>query len=163
MITREEALTLIRETSKYSHALLVSTIMRQLAERFGEDVAKWELVGLLHDLDFDLVTGDMTKHGILASQILQGKLPEDALHAIQSHDHRTGCQPTSLLAKALIVVDALVTSLEPHLNNIASITDIQQAIENASNQKHWLTPLIQRCKEFDMTKEELFLITLNSL
>lgn len=163
MITKEEALTLIRETSKYSHASLVSTIMRQLAERFGEDVTKWELVGLLHDLDFDLVTGDMAKHGILATQMLQGKLPEDSLHAIQSHDHRAGYRPTSLLDKALIVVDALVTSLKPHMNNIASITDIQKAIEDASNQKPWLKTLIQRCKELDMTREELFQITLNSL
>jgi predicted hydrolase (HD superfamily) len=105
----------------------------------------------------------MAKHGILATQMLQGKLPEDSLHAIQCHDHRAGYRPTCLLDKALIVVDALVTSLESHLNNIASITDIHKAIEDASNQKPWLKTLIQRCKELDMTREELFQITLNSL
>ncbi len=100
MISREEALTLIKESSKYSHALLVSTIMRESAERFGDDCTKWELVGLLHDLDFDLVARDMSKHGILASQMLHGKLPEDSLYAIKSHDHRTCYRPNSLLDKA---------------------------------------------------------------
>jgi putative nucleotidyltransferase with HDIG domain len=102
MITKEEALTLIKESGKYSHALFVSFIMRKLAERFGEEVKKWELVGLLHDLDFDLVKGDIVKHGIVASQILHGKLPEDCLYAIKSHDHRAGYRPNSLLDKALM-------------------------------------------------------------
>jgi hypothetical protein len=49
MISREEALRLIKKTSKYSHALVVSGIIRELAKKLGEDEKKWEIVGLLHD------------------------------------------------------------------------------------------------------------------
>ena len=74
MISKEESLRLIKKTSKYSHALIVSAIMRKLAERLGEDEKKWEIVDLLHDLDYDLVEDDMSRHGIIASEILKGKL-----------------------------------------------------------------------------------------
>ena len=63
MISKEEALHLVEVTSKRQHALITSVIMRKLAKRLGEDEEGWEIVGLLHDLDCDLVKEDMTKHG----------------------------------------------------------------------------------------------------
>lgn len=79
MISKEEALHLVERTSKRQHALLTSTIMRKLAQRLGEDEKGWEIVGLLHDLDYDLVRGDMAKHGVVAVKILADKLPYESL------------------------------------------------------------------------------------
>ncbi len=63
----------------------------------------------------------------------------------------------------MIVVDALVTSIEPLKNSIVSILDIRLAIEDSSKQKPWLKDLIKRCKEIGITRKELYQITLTIL
>ena len=68
MISEEEAIQLIKNTSKYAHALLVSAIMAEMAEELKEDTRLWKIVGLLHDIDYDEVKGDMQKHGIVAQK-----------------------------------------------------------------------------------------------
>jgi len=67
------------------HSLSVEAVMRGLAERFGEDVELWGVTGLLHDLDTDQTINDYPRHGYLTCEILEGQLPEDALHAIRVH------------------------------------------------------------------------------
>jgi predicted hydrolase (HD superfamily) len=81
MISKEDALKLVLNTSKYAHVLIASAIMCKLAARLGENSREWELVGLLHDLDFDEVGGDMSKHGLVAAERLVGKLSEKCLYA----------------------------------------------------------------------------------
>ncbi len=54
MISKAEAVKLIKGSSKYSHSLATCAIMGNLAKRLGEDEKKWELVGLLHDLGLHL-------------------------------------------------------------------------------------------------------------
>ena len=57
-MTREEALTLVREHVKNEglvrHMLCVEAAMRFYAEKFSEDPEKWGLVGLLHDFDWEI-------------------------------------------------------------------------------------------------------------
>jgi len=111
LISAEEAIKLIEGSSKYDHSLLVSRIMNDLAKRFNTSEQVWVLVGLLHDLDYDQVD-DFSKHGIMASEELRDKLPPNAIHAIQSHDHRTEIKPESLLDEALIFADSLAGFIE---------------------------------------------------
>ena len=60
MLTREEAWNLLREYNKepfhLRHALTVEGIMHYFAKElgYGDEVEYWGLVGLLHDLDFEL-------------------------------------------------------------------------------------------------------------
>lgn len=154
MISKEEAIKLIKGTSKYTHSLATSTIMGKLAERLGEDIGKWEIVGLLHDLDYDLVKDDMSKHGIIACHNLKGKIPEDCLSAIKSHDHRTGFKPKSKLDKAIIIADSLVNILEDIEKNI-SVKRIEDEIERISVEKPWLKENLLRCEEIGITKSDL--------
>jgi putative nucleotidyltransferase with HDIG domain len=53
MISENEALQLIKNSSKYNHAIMVSQIMEELARIVGENAEEWKIVGLLHDLDYD--------------------------------------------------------------------------------------------------------------
>lgn len=75
MISSNEALHLVSSTSKFSHSLMVAAIMEALAERLGENLQEWRLVGLLHDLDYYEVGDDMSRHGLAAAEMLKGKLP----------------------------------------------------------------------------------------
>jgi len=97
LASRGETLRLIEGSSKRYHSVLSAKLMRILARTFHEDEGEWELVGLLHDLDHDLVHGDMSRHGMVAAEMLKGKLSESCLHAIRAHDRRTGVEPQGIL------------------------------------------------------------------
>jgi predicted hydrolase (HD superfamily) len=146
-------------TSKYSHSLFTSAIMRKFAERLGEDEKKWEIVGLLHDLDYDLVEGDMSKHGIIACYSLEGKIPEDCLSAIKSHDYRTGFKPKSKLDKAIIIADSLANILEQIVGSILNLRAFKDEIERVSTDKPWLKENILRCEDIGINKADLLTIS----
>jgi len=94
MLRRDEALELLRRYIKneknFKHCLAVEAIMRALARRLGKDEELWGLTGLLHDIDYELVGKDLSKHGIVALEILKDFLPNEALEAIVSHNELTG-------------------------------------------------------------------------
>ncbi|MFC1802740.1 HD domain-containing protein [Thermoproteota archaeon] len=113
----EEAITLIKKSSKYEHSLLVSRIMKALAKSFDIPEQVWILVGLLHDLDYEAID-DFTQHGEKASEQIGNRLPQEALHAIQAHDYRTGIKPESLLDEALIFADSLTGFLELNVDHV---------------------------------------------
>jgi len=89
------------------HMIAVSAIMRGLARKFGEDEETWGLTGLLHDIDYEKVGGDMERHGLVSAEMLEGRLPENCLHAIKAHNERVGIKAESLLDKSLIAADAV--------------------------------------------------------
>lgn len=157
MISREEALRLIADSSKRSHAVLTSKIMRALARRLSESEDEWELVGLLHDLDYDVVKGDMNRHGIVASQILKGKLPEIALHAIRAHDYRTGIKPRSLLDKALKAADILTILIEEFQaqNTPITLRTLKHKLDRETPEKPWFRSLTLTRKNLGLTTQEL--------
>jgi len=139
-ITKDEALKLLEGSSKYSHSILVLKIMRVLARRFGEDEDEWELVGLLHDLDYDLVQGDMSQHGIKASEALRGKLSERSLQAIRAHDHRTGIEPKTLLDESLVFADSLAVFAEDHPFDASADTSvIEDELREEAKVKPWIS------------------------
>lgn len=137
------------------HTLAVSKIMRKLAIKMGENETKWELVGLLHDIDYDLVRDDMSQHGILSSEKLKGKLPEDCLYAIKSHDYRKGFKPQNTLDKALSLADLLVWISEKGERKIATIEDLDSTIERIATKEPWLTEESLKYEELGFSKVEL--------
>ena len=99
MVSREEALGILtrylRDERMVRHCIAVGAVMRALATRLGEDPGLWELVGLLHDVDYDYVGRDMSRHGLGALEILRGVLPQYALEAIAAHNEHNGFKPSS--------------------------------------------------------------------
>lgn len=111
MLTRDKAVELIREWISNEkirkHVYSVEAIMKGLAKYLGENEELWGLVGLLHDLDYDKTKNNMTMHTKVAAEFLKDKLPDYAIKAIMSHNERTGVEPSSNLAYALIAADQL--------------------------------------------------------
>ena len=110
-MNREEAIKIveqhIKSESLLKHVLAVEAIMKKVAEFLGEDKEKWGLVGLLHDIDFDEIEHPKY-HGLVACEILKGKVGEDVLQAIKSHNfENTNAQPSTKMEYCLIAADAV--------------------------------------------------------
>lgn len=89
MITREEAFDLLQkdngEPAQINHALESEAVLRALARKTGHDEDLWGITGLLHDLDYPATKEGVTRHGLDTAEMLDGKLPEEALDAIRRH------------------------------------------------------------------------------
>lgn len=89
---REEAIDLLQRyvtlQSHIVHSHATAAIMRKVAEHLGEDADKWEIIGLLHDIDYDLVDGEMERHGIEGYRILiENGVPRDIAEIVRRHNH----------------------------------------------------------------------------
>lgn len=111
MVTREEALELFRKYNKteslYHHALCVEAVMRKYAEKLGEDVEYWSIVGLLHDIDWEMFP---SQHCQKAPELLNEiNMLEDQIHAICSHGWGlvTDVKPERQMEKILYTIDEL--------------------------------------------------------
>jgi predicted hydrolase (HD superfamily) len=165
LIPFDEALGLVRNTSKYAHVVVVSRIMRRLALRLGENSREWELVGLLHDLDYDQTKDERKMHGIVASDGLKGRLPEACLYAIRAHDYRAGLAPRSKLDKALIAVDSATFLIDraglPYEE--LSIAMLQRKIDERSVSQPWLKSNILEIENLGMTLSDFLLLCLDCI
>jgi len=59
----------VQDKNMIRHMLATEAIMRALAKRLGEDEEEWGITGLIHDIDMELVEGDMSSHSKLAADI----------------------------------------------------------------------------------------------
>ncbi len=144
-ISKEEALQMISASSKLAHSILVSKIMVRLAEHLREDADDWEIAGLLHDLDYDLVQDDPSQHGVKAAAILNGKVSKEVLRAIMAHDHRTGQKAVTLLDRALVFSDSLAILIEDQsLDRDSDEEEFTEAISLGAKTKPWIPQIINR-------------------
>jgi putative nucleotidyltransferase with HDIG domain len=88
--------------------LAVEAAMRAYATKFGEDVEKWGIVGLLHDFDYERWP-QPPDHPLQGAKILaEHGYPDDVIYAIKSHaDYLTDCPRRSLMDKTLYACDEL--------------------------------------------------------
>jgi predicted hydrolase (HD superfamily) len=156
LITRGEAIELIRNSSKRKHLLLVGKIMKIIARQIGENETEWEIVGILHDLDYDVTSLDRTQHGVLGALQLEGRLPEHCLHAIRSHDFRTGIKPNSRLDYALIAIDTLANYVLKDGKAKPSSRGAIEEIDRLSNERPWVrTNILSGCEQMELDFQDI--------
>lgn len=110
-MTRDEALSIVREYVKnenlIKHMLSVEAAMRFYAEKFGEDVEAWGLLGLIHDFDWE-IHPTLEEHPTRGAPILRERgLAEDLIQDILSHGVGTGVPRDTLRRKALMACDEI--------------------------------------------------------
>lgn len=110
--TRQEAWDLLNEYNKteslIKHALTVEGVMRYFARLLGEeDIEKWGVIGLLHDLDYEMYPD---QHCIKVQDIMRGRdIDEEYIRAVASHGYGlcVDIKPEHIMEKVLFTIDEL--------------------------------------------------------
>lgn len=98
----------VQDRNMIKHMLATEAIMRALAKKLGEDEHEWGLTGLIHDIDMELVEGDMSSHSRLSADIAKELGANPAMtHAILCHNEAHGVPRETKLDKALFCADPL--------------------------------------------------------
>lgn len=80
----------ITDKSTKLHSVESKAIMEGVAEKLGENKENWGIIGLLHDIDWDITKSDAIQHCIKAEEILKNEGASDFLiETIVSHGY--GC------------------------------------------------------------------------
>lgn len=112
-ITRDQAYALLtrynREPFHIQHALTVEGAMRWYASElgYGDEADFWGIVGLLHDIDFELYP---EQHCQKAPELLrEGGVSKEMIHAVVSHGYGlcTDVRPELEMEKVLFAADEL--------------------------------------------------------
>jgi predicted hydrolase (HD superfamily) len=109
--SREEALELFKKYNKseslLKHAFAVEGVMRFMSRKAGEDENKWGVIGLVHDLDYEMYPD---QHCTMTRKILEENgWPEEYIRAVVSHGWGlvSDIKPVSLLERTLFAMDEL--------------------------------------------------------
>jgi predicted hydrolase (HD superfamily) len=109
--TRDIAYALFKKYNKseslLKHALSVEGVMRFMAKKYGEDEEKWGIIGLIHDLDYEMYPD---QHCIMTEKILkENNWPEEYIRAVLSHGWglASDVKPISLLERTIYAIDEL--------------------------------------------------------
>jgi putative nucleotidyltransferase with HDIG domain len=98
----------VQDKNMIRHMLATEAIMRALAKKLGENEEEWGITGLIHDIDIELVEGDMSSHSKLGADIAQELgASESMAHAILCHNEAHGVPRETKLDKALFCADPL--------------------------------------------------------
>lgn len=118
-ISREGAVALLKKYNKdpfhIQHAFTMEAVMQWYAKELGyeNDAEYWGIVGLLHDIDFELYPEE---HCLKAPELLkEGGVGDDIIHAVCSHGYgiTVGCgktidvKPEHEMEKVLFAADEL--------------------------------------------------------
>lgn len=110
-MTREQAIELWKKYNKseslFHHALSVEAVMREFAAKYGEDEEYWGIVGLLHDIDWEMFPEE---HCRVAPRLLSEAGCDEALiHAVCSHGYGVcvDVKPEKKMEKVLFTIDEL--------------------------------------------------------
>jgi uncharacterized protein len=174
--TNEEALRLlnkyVRNERMIGHCLASEAVMRALALKLGRDEEAWALAGLLHDLDIEIVEGDLKVHGLEAERILeeQGVDPEiiDAIvmHNEAVNDRKRQTEFQHALAAAETITGLIVaTAMVYPDKKLASVKT--KSIVKRMKEKAFAASVnrdnIRECEQIGISLEEFVGIALTAM
>ena len=166
----EELKKNVKEENLIKHMLAVEAIMRKLAEHFGEDVEKWGIAGLMHDIDLDKTRNMPKKHSIIGAEMLEKLgLPEDVVYAVKVHNPIHNLPRKTLLDKALYAADpmsGLITACALVKGKKLANVDAKFVLKRFKEKrfaKGANREQIASCSEMGLTLEEFTDISLNAM
>ncbi|MCU0680374.1 MAG: hypothetical protein MUF50_03690 [Planctomycetes bacterium] len=160
------------------HLRETEVIMRALAKRFNEDEEEWGIIGLLHDIDWDLTKNNSTEHCILAQSLLKEAGASDFLiESIVSHGYnndlipklfneqrKTRLQYCLVAAETLtgIIVASALVQPDKKLASV-SFSSLQKKFKNLGFAAKCNRDLVRECEKAEIPLDEFLQIGLKSL
>ena len=175
MTTIEEARELLNanltQPNLIKHSLASEAVMRAVARKLGEDEEQWGMAALLHDLDFEETKETPEKHGIKTAEMLEGKLPDESIHAIKAHNaEHTGVERTSKFDHALTCCEQITglvvaTALVYPDKKIASVkpSSVLKRMKKKDFARQVDRERIRDCEHIDLTLEEFVEIAVEAM
>ncbi len=174
-MNRDEAYKLLKKNLKQNnlvkHCLAVEAVMKELAEHFNEDVDKWGLAGLLHDIDYGETADDPERHSIVGAEILEDLgLDDELVYAVKAHNGMHGLPRKKMIDKALyasdpltgLIVAAALIHPDKKLNSIDTEFVVKRYGEK-SFARGADRDVIASCSDMDMELEEFVAISLSAM
>ena len=175
MISRERALELLdkhlENENLKKHCLASGAIMGALSDKLDYPKEDLEVLGLLHDLDFDQTRDDPKRHALETLELLKTEdISEEYLHAIGSHNEENGMVRESLLdhalaasesitglivACALIYPDKKITSVKPK--------SIKKRMKEKAFARNVSRENIRECEKFGMELGDFIELSLKAM
>ena len=176
MISKDDALNILKENisneNLRKHHYAVAAAMRALAEEFGGDPDRWEIVGLLHDADYEETKDDPDRHArVIAEKLRACGVDETIARAIEAHNfERLGVMPESTMEWALVTCDDLtgliVAVALVHPNKLAgvSVESVMKKFDSKSFASGADRERIKLCEEkLDIPLEEFVGVVLEAM
>jgi len=76
----------LSESNLRKHSYAVGAIMRELALKLDKDADKWEIAGIIHDLDYEMTKDEVEMHAKKTVEMLGDKVDQDIKDAILAHN-----------------------------------------------------------------------------
>lgn len=160
------------------HLRETEVFMRELAKRLNENEEEWGIIGLLHDLDWDLTKNNQSEHCIKIQQILrEAGANEFLIEAIISHGYgheiipqltakqRSGklqhCLAAAETLTGLIIASALVQPSKK-LGDV-SLRSLKNKFKTKSFAAKCSRDIILECEKAGISLDEFLQIGLSAL
>jgi len=181
-ITKEQADKLVEEHIKDPvtglHLLESEAIMRAVAKHLGENEDEWGIIGLLHDIDWDLTKNDQKNHCVKAAEILRNAgASEYLIEMIQSHGYGNEmipdlmdkeriskiehCLVASETLTGIIIASALIQP-DKKLSSV-KISSLKKKFKNKSFAAKCDRELIRECEKSGIPLDTFFEVGLTAL
>ncbi|MFA5080802.1 MAG: phosphohydrolase [Candidatus Paceibacterota bacterium] len=168
----------ISEPTTKFHLKETEVFMRALAKKFNENEESWGIIGLLHDIDWDIIKNNPSEHCIKLQEILKNAGASDFLiETIASHGYEVEAIPNLLekrrssqiqycLASAetltgIIIASALVRP-DKKLQSV-TLDSLKKKFKNKSFAANCNRDIILECEKAGISLDEFLQIGLSSL
>ena len=171
---REQALEELKGRVKnqniIKHSLAVEAIMKELAFHFKEDIDKWGLAGLLHDIDYDKTADDPSKHSLVGADILEGlDIESSIVYAVKAHNDFHGIERKRKIDKALYCADPMAGMItacawcSPQKLEDVTTEFVLKRMDEKGFAKGANRDQIKSCDKLDISLETFIGIALNAM
>ncbi|MGQ9546776.1 MAG: HD domain-containing protein [Dehalococcoidia bacterium] len=160
----------VQDKNTIKHMLATEAIMRALARKLGENEEEWGITGLIHDIDVELVEGDMSSHSKLGADIARELGADETMaHAVLCHNEAHGTPRETKLDKALFCADPLsgliiaAALVRPHRLNGLTAKSVMKRFREKSfaagvNWQH-----VAECQDIGLELEEFISLGIGAM
>jgi len=180
-ISREQTWELVKKYNSHEqdliHYLESEAVMRELAKKLGEDEEYWEMLGLIHDIDWGITKENTEKHLTKAPEILkEAGFNDEFIEIVLSHGygfeqlpHLKDKQRTQKIEHALAASETITGLIHAYaLMRGGRVSDMEvKGLKKKFKDKTFARAvdrdIIKECEQLGLTLDEFFEVAINGI